>query len=459
MLLPGRLASPPESNAGLFLLQLSFVANACVARAFFMLEYYSMKDKQIKKLLDAEKKRQKEVINLIASENYVSNDVLQALGSELTNKYAEGYSGKRYYGGNEIVDKVESLCIERALKLFKLDPKEWHVNVQALSGSPANLAVYVGLLPSPNSKDPNFKPAKIMGMSLDHGGHLTHGHKVSATGKFWTQVPYGLDPKTEVLNYEGIRELALKEKPDIIVAGYTAYPRRIDWAKMREIADAVDTGTGKRALLMVDMSHVAGLVAGGVYPPPFPYADIVTTTTHKTLRGPRSALIFVRKDIPGQVPVRELDKKIDRAVFPGLQGGPHENQIAAVAVALKEASEPAFKKYAKQVVKNAAALADELHKRGWRLISGGTDSHLILIDTWNGGKKNEKGAGAISGKEASDRLEKIGIIVNKNAIPFDTRPPVDPSGIRIGSAAETTRGKKEKDMRAIAKKIDEALKK
>jgi len=413
-----------------------------------------MKDTQIKKLLEAEKKRQKKVINLIASENFVSDDVLEALGSELSNKYAEGYPGKRYYGGNEIIDKIESLCIDRALKLFKLDPKKWHVNVQALSGSPANLAVYVGVLGLNN----DGKPAKIMGMSLAHGGHLTHGHKVSATGKFWLQVPYGLDEKTEVLNYDALRELALQEKPNIIVAGYTAYPRRIDWAKMREIADAVGTvNDGVPALLMVDMSHIAGLVAGGAYPAPFPYADIVTTTTHKTLRGPRSALIFVRKDVPGQGPVRELDKKIDKAVFPGLQGGPHENQIAAVAVALKEAASPAFKKYAKQVVKNAAALADELHKRGWRLISGGTDSHLILIDTWNGGVKNAKGAGAVTGKDASDKLEKAGIIVNKNGIPFDKRPPVDPSGIRIGSAAETTRGKKEKDFRAIAKKIDEVL--
>ncbi len=406
-----------------------------------------MKDIQIKKLLDSEKKRQKKVINLIASENYVSNDVLEALGSELVNKYAEGYAGKRYYGGNEIIDKVENLCIERALKLFGLKSAEWHVNVQALSGSPANLAVYVGVLGLKNDGN----PPKIMGMSLDHGGHLTHGHKVSATGKFWTQVPYGLDAKTEMLNYKELRKIAVREKPAIIVGGYTAYPRNIDWAKLREIALAVGANGGTPALLMVDMSHIAGLVAGGAYPAPFPYADIVTTTTHKTLRGPRSALIFVRKD------ARELGKKIDKAVFPGLQGGPHENQIAAVAVALKEAATPAFKKYAAQVVKNATAMADELKGRGWRLISGGTDSHLILIDTWNGGNKNEKGAGAVSGKDASDRLEKAGIIVNKNGIPFDTRPPVDPSGIRVGSAAETTRGKKEKDFRAIAKKIDEIL--
>jgi glycine hydroxymethyltransferase len=410
-----------------------------------------MKDIQIKKLIAAEQKRQKKVINLIASENYVSKDVLEALGSELTNKYAEGYPGKRYYGGNEIVDKIESLCIERALKLFRLDPKEWHVNVQALSGSPANLAVYTALIPPqkitlPGEGNPEvLVPSKIMGMSLDHGGHLTHGHKVSATGKFFIQVPYGLDATTEVLNYDQLREQAIHEKPSIIVAGYTAYPRRIDWALMREIAD------GAGALLMVDMSHIAGLVAGEAYPSPFPYADIVTTTTHKTLRGPRSALIFVKKD------ARELDKKIDRAVFPGLQGGPHENQIAAVAVALKEAASPAFKKYAQRVVKNAMVLATELHARGWRLISGGTDSHLILIDTWQDGKKNEKGAGAISGKEASDALERIGIIVNKNAIPFDQRSPADPSGIRIGTAAETTRGAKEKDFKAIAERIDKAL--
>ena len=395
-----------------------------------------MKDTQIKKLIEAEKKRQKKVINLIASENYVSKDVLEALGSELTNKYAEGYPGKRYYGGNEIVDKIESLCIERALSLFKLDPKEWHVNAQALSGSPANLAVYTALIP---------QGGKIMGMSLDQGGHLTHGHKVSATGKFWLQVPYGVDKDTEVLNYTHLHDIAMKEKPAIIVAGYTAYPRRIDWAKLREIADA------SGALLMVDMSHISGLVAGGVYPAPFPYADIVTTTTHKTLRGPRSALIFARVD------ERELGKKIDRAVFPGLQGGPHENQIAGIAITLKEAMAPAFKKYAAQVVKNAAVLASELKNYGWRIVSGGTDSHLVLVDTWMNGVKNEKGAGAVTGKDASDRLEKAGIIVNKNAIPFDARPPADPSGIRLGSAAETTRGAKEKDFKDIAKRINQIL--
>jgi len=443
----------------------------------------AMKDTQIKKLISAEKKRQKKVINLIASENYVSKDVLEALGSELTNKYAEGYPGKRYYGGNDIVDKVEVVAQERALKLFNLNPEEWHVNVQPLSGSPANLAVFMALLGAKSQelgaknqelKSSNSQPVtsnqlpatsnqspvtinqqtlttnqlpKIMGMSLDHGGHLTHGQKVSATGKFWTQIPYGLDQTTETLNYDLLREQAMKERPAIVVSGYTAYPRFVDWARMREVVDSSES------VMMVDMSHIAGLVAGGVYPSPFNYADIVTTTTHKTLRGPRAALIFSKKDS------REFGKKIDKAVFPGLQGGPHVNQIAAVAIALKEAATPAFKKYATQVVKNAKVLAEELHSRGWRLISGGTDSHLILIDTWNDGKKNESGAGGLSGKEASDRLENKGIIVNKNTIPFDTRSPMDPSGIRLGTAAETTRGKKEKDMKKIADMIDKTLRK
>lgn len=390
-----------------------------------------MKDKQIEKLIKQEEKRQKSVINLIASENVVSKDVLTALGSVLTNKYAEGYPGKRYYGGNSVIDKVESLCQARALKTFGLPADKWTVNVQALSGSPANLAVYTALVP---------KGGKIMGMSLDQGGHLTHGHKVSATGMFWTQVPYGVDKNTEVLNYDALMKLAVAEKPNIIVAGFTAYPRQINWQKFREIADACG------AILMVDMSHIAGLVAGREYPSPFLFADVVTTTVHKTLRGPRAALIFARAD------ERELGKKIDKAVFPGLQGGPHENQIAAVAVALKEAQAGDFKKYAKQVKKNATVLAEELAKFGWRIISGGTDSHLILVDVWMDGK-------GITGKEAETKLEKAGIIVNKNAIPYDTRSPFDPSGIRLGTACETSRGAKEKDFKKIAERINSALKK
>jgi len=395
-----------------------------------------MRDREIAKLIKSEKIRQKKVVNLIASENYVSKDVLTALGSEFTNKYAEGYPGRRYYGGNEFSDKLENLCRRRALKLFNLKENEWGVNVQPLSGSPANLAVYTALVPA---------GGKIMGMTLSHGGHLTHGHKVSASGKFWTQVPYGVDKKTEILNYSELKKIALREKPAIIVAGFTAYPRVIDFKKFRQIANATCPAKGGGgAYLMVDMSHFAGLVAGGVYPSPFLYADVVTTTTHKTLRGPRSAMIFSKID------KRELNKKIDKAVFPGLQGGPHLNQIAAVAVALSEANRPEFKKYARQVVKNARALSDELVRLGWRVVSGGTDSHLLLMDTWMDGE-------GIGGKEASDRLERAGIIVNKNTIPFDERSPVDPSGIRLGAAAETTRGRKEKDFVAIARRINKIL--
>lgn len=395
-----------------------------------------MKDKQIEKLIKEEEKRQKSVINLIASENIVSDGVLKALGSKLTNKYAEGYPGKRYYGGNQVVDKVEMLAMTRALKLFKLNSSNWHVNVQPLSGSPANFTLYSALVPI---------GGKIMGMKLSSGGHLTHGHPASMTGKLWKSIQFELDAKTEVIDYEALKELAIKEMPNIIVCGFTAYPRIVDFKKFREIADAVVYPDGKRgALLHVDMSHFAGLVAGGAYPSPFAYADSVMTTTHKSLRGPRHALLFVQKD------EREFDKKIDKMIIPGLYGGPHENSIAAVAVALLEASKPEFKKYAKQVVKNAKTLAKELQKLGWHIISGGTDSHLILMDTWMEGK-------GINGKDASARLEKAGIIVNMNTIPGDTRSVMDPSGIRLGTCAETTRGKKEKDMISIAKKMDKIL--
>ncbi|KKU77766.1 MAG: Serine hydroxymethyltransferase [Parcubacteria group bacterium GW2011_GWA2_47_7] len=288
-----------------------------------------MKDKQIQKLITKEEKREQSVINLIASENFVSDDVRQALGSVFTNKYAEGYPGRRYYGGNSVVDELEILTQERALKLFKLSSSKWHVNVQALSGSPANIAVYLALLPHDGS-------GRIMGMQLAHGGHLTHGHSVSASGKFWKQISYGVSEKTERIDFDVLMKIAKKEKPHIIVAGFTAYPRKIEWKKFRAVADAVG------AYLMVDMSHIAGLVAGGAHASPFPYADIVTTTTHKTLRGPRGAMIFVKKD------VREMYQKIDKAVFPGLQGGPHENAIAGIAVALHESAQPAFKKYAEQ---------------------------------------------------------------------------------------------------------------
>ncbi len=394
-----------------------------------MYNLLTMKDKQIGEFIKKEEKRERSVVNLIASENYVSEDVLRALGSVLTNKYAEGYPGRRYYGGNSLIDEVERLCQARALKLFKLKSSEWHVNVQPLSGSPANVAVYMALLPHDGT-------GRIMGMTLSHGGHLTHGHGVSASGKFWKQIPYGVSKKTEQLDFDELMAIAKREKPHIIVAGFTAYPRTIDWKKFRAVADAVG------AYLMVDMSHIAGLIAGKAHPSPFPFADIVTTTTHKTLRGPRGAMIFVRKDD------RRLDEKIDKAVFPGLQGGPHENAIAATAVALGEALKPSFQSYAKQIVKNAKSLAGELQKLGWRIVSGGTDNHLMLVDTW---------ANGVSGKEASEKLERAGIIVNMNTIPFDTRKPLDPSGIRLGTPAETTRGAKEADMKKLAVKIDRVL--
>lgn len=384
-------------------------------------------DQELFGLLSAEQRRQARVINLIASENYVSQEVLKALGSGLVNKYAEGYPGARYYGGNEISDQVELLCQQRALDLFGLSVKKWSVNVQTYSGSPANLAVYLALVPP---------GGKIMGMELSAGGHLTHGHRVSVSGQLWHQVPYGVDRQSEQINYDELMAIAKTNQPQLIVAGFTAYPRRIDWSAVRRIADQVG------AYLMVDMSHLAGLIAGGVHPSPFPVADIVTTTTHKTLRGPRSALIFSRLD------QRDLPKKINRAVFPGLQGGPHLNQIAAVAVALREAKSADFKKYAKQVVSNAKSLAKQLQVKQWRLVSGGTDNHLLLVDVAG------STAGRLTGQRASYLLEQAGIIVNKNAIPFDSRPPQDPSGIRLGSAAETTRGLKTEDFKILANRID-----
>lgn len=408
-----------------------------------------MKDIRIKNLLAAEKKRQKSVINLVASENYVSADVLKALGTETTNKYAEGYSGARYYGGNEIIDKIEDLACERALKLFKLSPKKWGVNVQPHSGSPANIAVYSALVP---------KGGKIMGMTLAHGGHLTHGHGVSFSGKFWEQVPYGVDQKTEKIDYDELIKIAKKEKPHIVVAGYSAYPRKINFKKMREVADAAG------AYLMVDMAHISGLIAGGEHSSPFKYADVVTTTTHKVLRGPRGGMIYSRHDYgigkkasannkrKSKKPEPTLFEQIQKSVFPGMQGGPHMNQIAALAVALKEADSASFKKYTEQVVKNSKALAGELKNLGWRITSGGTDNHVFLMDVWNGGE-------GLTGKEASTRLEKNGIIVNMNTIPYDTRSPFNPSGLRLGCAAETTRGKKEKDMIKLAQRINAILRK
>ena len=398
--------------------------------------YLKKSDPEIARLIAAETKRQQETLDLIPSENIASPAIMEALGSALTNKYSEGYAGKRYYAGNRVIDEIEALAIKRAKGVFGLG-EEWSVNVQALSGAAANLSVYVALL-SPGDT--------LMGMMLSAGGHLTHGDAVSISGKFFRSVQYGVGTDGYI-DYGEVRALARRAKPKIIIAGASAYPRILDFKKFSVIAREVG------AYFMVDMAHIAGLVAAGAHPSPFPYADVVTTTTHKTLRGPRGALIFSRND--RMIPSRKKDGKkisiarvIDSAVFPGLQGGPHDNQTAAIAVCLAEAMRPAFKKYGKQVVKNAKALAAALAKLGFHLISGGTDNHLMLIDLTPLG---------IFGREAQDRLEQVGIIVNRNRIPFDTRSPFDPSGIRLGTPSLTTRGMKEREMKMIAGLIKEAL--
>ncbi len=385
------------------------------------------KDSQIAKLIDLETNRQKTTLQMIASENHCSPAVREALGSILTDKYAEGYPGKRYYGGNEFIDKVETLCIDRAKKLFKVE----HVNVQPHSGSPANAAVYVATCEPGDT---------IMGLALPMGGHLTHGTKVSFGGKFFKAVQYGVDEKTHLINYDELAKLVAETKPKLMWVGATAYPRIFDWKKLGEIADSVG------AYLAADIAHIAGLVAGGAHPSPVPFVHIVTTTTHKTLRGPRGGMIMVTKK--GLARDAELPKKIDKAVFPGLQGGPHENAIAAIAVCLKEASAPAFKKYAAQIVKNAKVLAEELKKYGFNLVSGGTENHLMIIDLRS---KN------ITGADAQNLLESAGMSTNKNSIPFDPAGPFKPSGLRLGTAAITTRGMKEKEMKMIAGWINEVI--
>ncbi len=387
-----------------------------------------MSDKVLENLIKQEEKRQQETLNLIASENIVSKKVLNALGSPLVNKYSEGYPEKRYYAGNEIIDKIEILTQKRARKVFKLG-ENWHINVQPYSGSPANQAIYYALL----------KPGeKIIGMGLTFGGHLTHGSKFNFSGRFYKSAQYGTDKKG-FLNYNEIRKLAKKEKPKIIVAGYSSYPRTIDFKKFRKIADEIN------AYLVADISHIAGLIAAGVHPSPFNYADIVMTTTHKTLRGPRGAIIFAnRQSQIAKYYKIDIASAIDKAVFPGLQGGPHNNQTAAIAACFYEAIQPSFKKYGRQVVKNAEILAKELKSFGFHLVSDGTDNHLVLIDLTDL---------KISGLEAQNLLEKAGIIVNRNAIPYDIRPAYDPSGIRIGTPALTSRGMKEKEMKKIAEWI------
>ena len=377
-------------------------------------------DPQIAAAIDNEVRRQHEGLELIASENFVSEAVLEAMGSVFTNKYAEGYPGKRYYGGCEFTDVVEELARTRAKQLFSAE----HANVQPHAGSQANMAAYAAILQPGDT---------ILGLNLAHGGHLTHGHHLNFSGKTYRIVPYGVTREAETINYDDLEKLAEQERPKLIIGGGSAYPRIIDFARMRQIADKVG------ALYLVDMAHFAGLVAGGVHPSPIPHAQIVTSTTHKTLRGPRAGMILCNQ---------EHAAAIDKTVFPGVQGGPLVHIVAAKAVCFQEAMQPDFRDYARQVVANAKVLADTLAAEGLRIISGGTDTHLMLVDVFSQG---------MLGSEAEKALDKAGITVNKNAIPFDTNPPMKPSGIRIGTPALTTRGMKESEMRQIGRWISQAL--
>jgi len=377
-------------------------------------------DPQIAAAIDNETRRQHEGLELIASENFVSEAVLEAAGSVFTNKYAEGYPGKRYYGGCEFTDVVENLARDRAKQLFGAE----HANVQPHAGSQANMEAYAAVMQPGDT---------ILGLNLAHGGHLTHGHHLNFSGKTYKIIPYGVTKETETIDYDELEKLAVQERPKLIIGGGSAYPRIIDFARMRQIADKVG------ALYLVDMAHFAGLVAGGAHPSPVPHAHIVTSTTHKTLRGPRSGMILSKA---------EFAQAIDKVVFPGMQGGPLVHIMAAKAVCFQEAMQPEFRDYARQVVANAKVLAQSLADEGFRIISGGTDTHLMLVDVFSKG---------MLGSEAEKALGEAGITVNKNAIPFDTNPPMKPSGIRIGSPAMTTRGMKEAEMRQIGQWIAEAL--
>lgn len=378
-------------------------------------------DPILAEMIAREAQRQDHEIELIASENYVSRDVLEANGSILTNKYSEGYPGKRYYGGCGIIDEVENLAIERAKALFGAE----YVNVQPLSGSPANMAVYMGLLQPGDT---------VLGLSLDQGGHLSHGHPMNFSGILYNIVPYFLNKETEEVDMDEVERLALQHKPAMILAGFSAYSRNLDWKRFREIANKVG------AILMADIAHIAWLVAGKVLENPVPYCDVVTTTTHKTLRGPRGGMIMSKQIYAD---------KIAKAVFPGIQGGPHENLIAAKAVAFGEALKPEFHDYCVQVIKNAQMLAKSLQERGFKIVSGGTDNHIVLVDVY--------GSIGVTGKQAEKALEEVGLSVNKNMVPYDVRKPLDPSGIRIGTPAATTRGMKELQMQEIAEIFSEAL--
>jgi glycine hydroxymethyltransferase len=383
-------------------------------------KFLPTEDKEIFDAIKKEEKRQAEGMELIASENYASPAVIEAMANILTNKYSEGYPGRRYYGGQEFVDVVESIAIERAKKLFGAE----HVNVQPLSGSPANAAVYMAFL---NPGD------KVLGLKLAHGGHLSHGHPVNFSGMLYNFVQYEVDAETGYINMDKVREIALREKPKMIVAGYSAYSREIEWEKFKEIAD--DVG----AFTFADIAHTAGLIAAGEMNNPTQIFDVVSTTTHKTLRGPRGAIIMCKE---------KFAKQIDRAVFPGMQGGPHEHIIAAKAVGFGEALKPEFKIYARQVIKNAKVLADELIKMGYKIVSGGTDNHLMVVDM---------GSIGLNGKETEEILDKVGISVSRSTIPNDPNPPLKPSGVRLGTPAVTTRGMKEAEVKKIAGWINEAI--
>lgn len=384
-------------------------------------------DPKVYKLIKEEIKRQREGLVLIASENYASPEVLKAMGTPLSNKYSEGYPGKRYYSGNEFIDEIEKIVIERAKKIFKAE----HANVQPHSGSQANEAAYLAIL----------KPGdKVLSLSLESGGHLSHGAKINFSGRFYRFYHFSVDPKTERINFREVEKIAKKYKPRLIIASTTSYPRKLQFKKFREIADKVG------AYLMADIAHIAGLIVAGLHPHPFPWADIVTSTTHKTLRGPRGGIILSKKK--DRFDGKSLADKIDRAVFPGTQGGPLDHVIAAKAVCFLEASKPSFKRYQRQILLNAKAMADVFKKEGFRLVSGGTDNHLFVVDISSTG---------FSSLFIQKELEKVGIYVNRNKIPFDKRPALDPSGIRIGTPAITTRGLKEKEAKEIAMLIIELI--
>lgn len=382
-------------------------------------------DPAIAKLVAAECRRQNETLDLIPSENIASAAIMEVVGSPLINKYSEGYPGKRYYPGNVFCDEIEVIAQKRALETFKLSPQKWAVNVQPYSGSPANIEIFSALMSVGDV---------FMGMALAAGGHLTHGHKVNFSGKVWKAVQYGVNLKTGLIDYGEVRRLAIKHKPKVIVSGITAYSRKVDFKKFGDIAKKIG------AYHVADISHIVGLVAAGLHPSPFPHADAVMSTTHKTLRGPRGAVIFSRK---------EISEKVDRAVFPGMQGGPHNNTTAGIAVMFGEALKPSFKSYQKQIIKNAAVLAKELKSGGLRLITGGTENHMILADVRPFG---------IDGMAAQNMLEDVGIIANRNSIPGDTSP-FHPSGLRLGTPSLSSRGMKEKEMKAVAGLIVAALKK